>query len=617
MSRETAKRARRVLKQVTPKVTPIGTEIILPNTSGDHVRGIKRAAPVDAKDLVNKEYVDSDTHDATYLKLDASNDPITEDITFDKNIMIGKANEDHFIYFYSGGSPTTRHIKWDEGSSRFEINKSFECVGSYTCQGAINAQGNIISSLGDIFTGVAGGDLWLGNSTQANASFQAYANGNLIAKGTTTLGSTGQLTVDASGNLEIAGDINIKGPHILHFDNPAVKIEKIGTTLKLSGVNDVSISTTSYSIRLIEFNATLEPLTADTISLGTNARKFKNLYLSGIANLKEIFNNNTGGELKISTEDAPVNVDGEDINITAGDGGNWSGVTVGNGASINITAGKGGDNMAPPGGAAGDVAITGGLGANVGGGSGAGGKVTAGGGNEQIGGNVTLTVGQGQGDGIIKFVGDETLTLNLETANTAIFATTSGITNISYSAINITTTGLITTGNLDVDTLNLNTNVISDSTGTISFDNDNLETTGTIETSKSKLTALGGYAIKLTNKTGANTVQGQLVNVYTATAIDDAFKTVDASDEDIIGIVLDAGVADGSEAWIVISGIADVLMDAGGSARGDRIISSATAGSGDVWNVGGAIITHFMEIGHCIESRGASAGLARCVLHFN
>ena len=273
--------------------------------------------------------------------------------------------------------------------------------------------------------------------------------------------------------------------------------------------------------------------------------------------------------------------------------------------------------MAPPGGAAGDVAITGGLGANVGGGSGAGGKVTAGGGNEQIGGNVTLTVGQGQGDGIIKFVGDETLTLNLETANTAIFATTSGITNISYSAINITTTGLITTGNLDVDTLNLNTNVISDSTGTISFDNDNLETTGTIETSKSKLTALGGYAIKLTNKTGANTVQGQLVNVYTATAIDDAFKTVDASDEDIIGIVLDAGVADGSEAWIVISGIADVLMDAGGSARGDRIISSATAGSGDVWNVGGAIITHFMEIGHCIESRGASAGLARCVLHFN
>ena len=133
---------------------------------------------------------------------------------------------------------------------------------------------------------------------------------------------------------------------------------------------------------------------------------------------------------------------------------------------------------------------------------------------------------------------------------------------------------------------------------------------------KFKITTTGGYAIKLTNKTGGNTVAGQLVNSYVATAIDDAFKTISASDQEIIGIVLDAGIADGSEAWVVISGIADVLMDAGGSARGDRIISSATAGSGDVWNVGGAVATHFQEIGHCIETR-IGAGLARCVLHFN
>lgn len=46
------------------------------------------------------------------------------------------------------------------------------------------------------------------------------------------------------------------------------------------------------------------------------------------------------------------------------------------------------------------------------------------------------------------------------------------------------------------------------------------------------------------------------------------------------------------------------------------MISSATAGSADVWNVGGAVATHFTEIGHCIETR-VGAGLARCVLHFN
>ena len=133
---------------------------------------------------------------------------------------------------------------------------------------------------------------------------------------------------------------------------------------------------------------------------------------------------------------------------------------------------------------------------------------------------------------------------------------------------------------------------------------------------KIRLTSIGGYAIRLTNKTGGNTVAGQLVAPYSATAVDDAFKTQIASGDNTIGIILDAGVADGSEIWVIVSGIADVLIDAGGSARGDREISSATAGSADVWNVGGAVATHFLEIGHCIETRGG-AGLARCVLHFN
>ena len=135
---------------------------------------------------------------------------------------------------------------------------------------------------------------------------------------------------------------------------------------------------------------------------------------------------------------------------------------------------------------------------------------------------------------------------------------------------------------------------------------------------KAGITAIGGYAIKLTNKTGGNTVAGQLVvtSIPLGADTDDAFETAAASADNVIGVVLDVGVADGSEAWIVISGIADVLMNGGGSVRGDRIISSSTAGSADVWNTGGAVATHFLEIGHCIETR-IGAGLARCVLHFN
>ena len=54
------------------------------------------------------------------------------------------------------------------------------------------------------------------------------------------------------------------------------------------------------------------------------------------------------------------------------------------------------------------------------------------------------------------------------------------INPVDLGSQNLSTTGLGTFGNLDVDTLNLDGNVISDSTGTISFNDDNLETTGNV-----------------------------------------------------------------------------------------------------------------------------------------
>ena len=175
---------------------------------------------------------------------------------------------------------------------------------------------------------------------------------------------------------------------------------------------------------------------------------------------------------------------------------------------------------------------------------------------------------------------------------------------------NVNITGTTTTGNLTA-----NGNVILG----VNL-NDMISINGEVDTAITgtdfKITLIGGYTIKLTNRTGSNTVKGQLVTVYTATAIDDAFKTQVASGDNTIGVVLEAGVSNGEDTWIVVGGKADVLIDAGGSARGDRMITSATAGSADVWNVGGAVADHFLEIGHCVETR-IGAGLARCVLHFN
>lgn len=140
----------------------------------------------------------------------------------------------------------------------------------------------------------------------------------------------------------------------------------------------------------------------------------------------------------------------------------------------------------------------------------------------------------------------------------------------------------------------------------------NANATVSVEGIKFKITLIGGYAIKLTNKTGGNSVAGDIVIASAGTA--DAVDLAGANELDAIGVFLDSGIADGSEAWVVIAGIADVHMDAGGCALGDRIITSATAGRGDVNNAP-AVATHFQEIGHTVEAAAANAN-ARCVIHF-
>lgn len=129
---------------------------------------------------------------------------------------------------------------------------------------------------------------------------------------------------------------------------------------------------------------------------------------------------------------------------------------------------------------------------------------------------------------------------------------------------------------------------------------------------KAGMSAEGGHLIKLTNRTGGNSVEGELVQ--SAPGVDDAFITAAADELMVIGVVYEAGIADQSECWIVVGGIANVLIDGGGCDHGDRLVSSGTAGSAEVDN-GPTVAGHFQEIGHSIETR-VGAGLARAVLHF-
>ncbi len=137
------------------------------------------------------------------------------------------------------------------------------------------------------------------------------------------------------------------------------------------------------------------------------------------------------------------------------------------------------------------------------------------------------------------------------------------------------------------------------------------------------LTELGGLAVKLTNKTGVASVKGTIVKADTTT--DNAFDVIGADGVLSIGIVYENGVVDGSECWVVIYGIAEVLLkDSTASTHGNWVYVSDVAGRADATLAvpPGAGIPeldiHMGEIGHCLETNGGGTDvLVPVTLHFN
>lgn len=137
-----------------------------------------------------------------------------------------------------------------------------------------------------------------------------------------------------------------------------------------------------------------------------------------------------------------------------------------------------------------------------------------------------------------------------------------------------------------------------------------------------KFTPEGGLAVLMTNKTGGVSVKGEVVTSSSTT--DNAVAKIVVDVPNPIGVFYDSGAADGSEAWIVISGIADVYF-IGNTTHGfiARGFLAADAGyvAGQVMAEAYPVAPfasdkHFYEIGHVLTSR-TGAGLAKCVLHFN
>lgn len=145
-----------------------------------------------------------------------------------------------------------------------------------------------------------------------------------------------------------------------------------------------------------------------------------------------------------------------------------------------------------------------------------------------------------------------------------------------------------------------------------------------VSSARVKFTAEGGIAVRYTNKTGAASVKGEVVTVYDATAVDQAVAKVVKNVPAAIGVFYESGVADGSETWVVVCGIADVYF-VGSTTRGHLARTFVTADADYVTGQAKseafptapfATDKHFSEIGHVLESR-TGAGLAKVNLHFN
>jgi len=149
-----------------------------------------------------------------------------------------------------------------------------------------------------------------------------------------------------------------------------------------------------------------------------------------------------------------------------------------------------------------------------------------------------------------------------------------------------------------------------------------IQNDGSVDTLKAKITPEGGYAIKLTNRSGGALTKGRVVECDSAN--DDSFTTAAAGTDHPIGVVYDTSIADDAEGWIVISGIADVLLEDNVASTRDWWMGASTTEAGYAETSAaspGFTQGHFDEIGHCIQSVAATGGgthiLARCVLHFN
>jgi hypothetical protein len=148
-----------------------------------------------------------------------------------------------------------------------------------------------------------------------------------------------------------------------------------------------------------------------------------------------------------------------------------------------------------------------------------------------------------------------------------------------------------------------------------------LSAVGSIASTQTKMSAEGGYLVRIVNNSGVTVSSGIVVN-STGTTVDNAFNINPVDGYMPIGVMYgpvttDAmgSCANAQECWICTSGKCMVQYDSGSCTRAQWAGASATnAGLVNCVAEPASVAKHDMEIGHVINS-GAS-GMAWIMAHF-
>jgi len=310
MSRETAKRAKRVLKAMGKTSDIAGSEMILPNTSGDHVRSIKRAAPVDDKDLVNKEYVDSKEVESFPTSITSGSVIFSDGTNLAEdnfNLFWNSATNElqsHHIKIVSDGSQASPALKFNDTNTGFfksgdsirtSINNSTKMtvdatgVGIGTANpldvlhiGAGNNLGITITSTNApilrLYTsaGVASARNWAIMTTQVEQGDFLIRQSNAKGGNPQSAGTT-RFYIDNSGNvgigttsplekLEVAGAVMSSGSQTLNTGS-SIKMDWTGAGGRLIsfGADASTAGTFTFMQRASDGNPSNVPMFIDAL----------------------------------------------------------------------------------------------------------------------------------------------------------------------------------------------------------------------------------------------------------------------------------------------------------------------------------------------------------------